>query len=89
MARTEAVFLFMTVDPETGSEGIVWHENPGHPERSGPLLAIDWERVESLSSLAQMMANESGLDITLAKFQVRVDGQKFHPQHKRETPGNE
>jgi len=88
MPRIEHVFACMITNPETGIEGIAWHVDPTHPDRSGPLLTLDGERVESMCDLAQLMSNASGLDVTVAKFSVRLDGRTFHPQHKKETPGN-
>ena len=75
------LFAFLGVNPESGDEGVVSYFDP--KRGTFPLIASDWERVEALKPIAQDLADAEGLDITIAKFSVRLDGQKIHPQPGR------
>lgn len=76
--RIEHLFVFVGINPETGDEGVMSMFDP--KRGSFPLIGSDWDRVEALMPLAQDMANVQGIDMTIVKFSVRLDGQKIHPQ---------
>lgn len=74
--KIEALYSYLIVDTD-GTEGIPAMRMS---EVFMPLLGADEDRVRSLRSIAQDVANERGLPVTLARFTAREDLEIFRPR---------
>jgi hypothetical protein len=61
------LYAFIALHPD-GEEGVCAFR---HGNTMLPMVASDWQRVESLLPIAHQIAKESGLTITLARFSGR------------------
>ena len=78
----DTVWLFIASD-HTG-EGL-----PAFQMRTGewmPMVACDAARVASLRRMAQMMADEGGIDIKLIRLTQREDLETFKPRKPSKKP---
>ena len=66
--RIDELYAFIAMHAD-GQEGICAFR---HGEVMLPMVAADWQRVESLLPMAERIAQESGLTITLARFATRT-----------------
>ncbi len=70
------LFAFIATEAP-GEEGITAMQNGG---MFMPLIGADAARVDSLRERAQVVANTSGMVVTLARFTVREDLEEIVPQ---------
>lgn len=75
MPRVEVLFAFLAHDDQ--GEGITVYPVG---EMAFPLIGADLERVESLRSMAQEIANVRRTPITLAYFEHRRDIETIKPE---------
>lgn len=67
--RIEQMYAFVVLD-EDNTEGIPAIATPiGHM----PMVGADMKRIDELRPVAEAMAKESGLKITLCRFEVRTE----------------
>jgi hypothetical protein len=73
--KIDAFYAFVATDSD-GDEGLTaFHTGTGWM----PMVAADWQRVESLREIAAQIARESGEKVTLYKFSVREEIEDFNP----------
>jgi hypothetical protein len=70
MPRIDAIWAFLSVDPEDGNEGVLSGPLLG-PGTQVPLIAADEARLQSLWPLARAIARASGRRCQLVKFHTR------------------
>lgn len=74
--RIRSLYAFLALHPD-GAEGVVGVLMPDGTTM--PLVAADEARKDALVESAQAVANQSGLDITIARFMVRMDERVLVP----------
>ena len=86
MLKIEEIFAFVAEDEEDQVEGVC-----GYKTRNGwlPMVGADQTRVASLRPFAQIVANATGKEITLAKFTVRTDVETIVPNNQAQNPTGE
>jgi hypothetical protein len=70
MPRIDAIWAFLSVDPEDGNEGVLSGPLLG-PGSQVPLIAADEARLESLWPIARHIARAAGWHCRLVKFHTR------------------
>jgi hypothetical protein len=70
MSRIDAIWAFVSVDPEDGNEGVLSAPLLG-PGSQVPLIAADPARLNSLRPIAQAIAMRSGMQVRLVRFHQR------------------
>lgn len=78
----DQMFAFVALDKD-GTEGVVATMKEGVYY---PLVGADMERVESLKPMAEKLAEQLGVPVTLLKFSVREEIETILP---KETTGAE
>jgi hypothetical protein len=76
MPRIDAIWAFVSVDPEDGNEGVCAAPLLG-PGSMVPLIAADEARLKSITPIAEHIAKASGMVIRLVKFTNREVIQQF------------
>jgi len=71
MPRIESFYAFLSVDEESGNEGIVGA--PMGPIACMPLIAADEARLSQIQEIAQQVANLTKCKIRLVKFTKREE----------------
>lgn len=69
------MFAFLTID-EDGDEAVPAVRVPGGWM---PLVAADEARLAALRPLAEQMAEQAGVELTLSRFEVRTDVETIRP----------
>lgn len=70
MPRIDAVWAFVSVDPNDGNEGVIAFQVHG---LWMPLIAADPARVENLRPIAAHIAKEQKITVKLVKFTTREE----------------
>jgi hypothetical protein len=70
MPRIDAIWAFLSIDPEDGNEGVIAGPLMG-PGSVVPLVAADEKRLASLEPFAQQWAEVFGRVVRLVKFSQR------------------
>lgn len=78
MPKIEHIWAFIAVDKSPDDEGVTGFYTSGV---FMPMVAADEKRVESLSRIAQQIANASRQKITLARFSLREDLKVIEPSY--------
>lgn len=70
--RIEQMYAFVCLDPEDNTEGIPAFIDPatGMPM---PMVAADMKRVEQMRPIAEGLVKQTGVRITLCRFEVRTE----------------
>jgi hypothetical protein len=76
MPRIDAIWAFVSVDPDDGNEGVLSAPLLG-PGTQVPLIAADEARLKSLWPIARMIASRSGMRCQLVKFHTREVVEEF------------
>lgn len=75
--RVDTIYAFLSVDPETNSEGIVAYRSPTLGNM--PLIAANRERLEQFREWAEAAVEATGHPIVLARFDWRQDVETLEP----------
>jgi hypothetical protein len=76
MPRIDAIWAFLSVDPEDGNEGVLAGPLLG-PGSQVPLIAADEKRLQSLWPIARQIAQAAGRRCRLVKFHTREVIEEF------------
>lgn len=76
MPRIDAIWAFLSVDPDDGNEGVLSAPILG-PDSVVPLIAADEARLVSLWPLARYIASKTGVGCRLVKFHTREVVEEF------------
>lgn len=76
MPRIDAIWAFVSVDPEDGNEGVIAGSLLG-PDSLVPLIAADEARLASLMPVAHAIAKATGQTVRLVRFHQREVLQEF------------
>jgi hypothetical protein len=79
MPRIDAIWAFLSIDPEDGNEGVLAGPLLG-PGSVVPLIAADEARLKSLTPTAEQIARISGRVVRLVKFTNREVVRQFGGQ---------
>jgi hypothetical protein len=79
MPRIDAIWAFLSVDPDDGNEGVLSGPLLG-PDTQVPLIAADEKRIESLWPWANAIAKATGRRCRLVKFHQREVVREFGGQ---------
>lgn len=76
--RIEQMYAFVALDPKDNTEGVPAFRDPltGDPM---PMVGADMKRVDSLKPVAEAMAKQGGVKITLCRFEIRTELEVFEP----------
>lgn len=69
--RIDEMFAFIALD-EDGTEGVVAFMGT-------PLVGADMERCDSYKPIAQAIATQAGVKVTLIKFSQRTEVEEINP----------
>jgi predicted peroxiredoxin len=75
--RIEQMYAFVMLDPEDNTEGIPAFHGAGN--MAMPMVGANMAMVESLRPLAKQLAEQSGVKITLCRFEVRTEVEVIEP----------
>lgn len=68
--RIEQMYAFIALDPADNTEGIVsFFSAAGRT----PMVGADMKMVDKLRPLAEKIARQSGMKITLCRFEIRTE----------------
>lgn len=72
--RIEQMYAFVVLDPEDNTEGVPAFQAPGGPM---PMVGADMKMVDKLRPIAEAMAEQMGMKITLCRFEIRTELEVF------------
>lgn len=75
--RIEQMYAFVLLDPADNTEGVPALHGLGGA--AVPMVGADMRRVEQLRPIAQDLAHQMKAEITLCRFEVRTDLERFSP----------
>lgn len=78
--------MFAFIADDGSGEGVIGMSLPGLGFSA--LVGADMDRVESLKPYAQMIADNSGVEVKLAVFKVRYELETIKPRGKDERRKN-
>ena len=79
MPRIDAIWAFLSVDPDDGNEGVCSAQLLG-PGSMVPLIAADEARLRSITPIAEDIARVTGQIVRLVKFTNREVVKEFGGQ---------
>ena len=76
LPRIESVYVFVSVDPEDGNEGVIAAPIGG---MTMPMIAADVERLALLKPIAAEIAVAFGITVKLIRLTTREELETFFP----------
>lgn len=72
--RIEQMYAFVVLDPADNTEGVPAFQSPRGPM---PMVGADMKMIDKMRPLAEAMAKQMGMKITLCRFEVRTELETF------------